>query len=289
MLHLHDSSKRVWLCVGLLAFLFAASGAARAQGRPDDAELLKGLAQPKPAPEGAKAEAAGAKIEAAVAVASQPEAKHSPEAKQPEVKKPGVAPASKNAQAASTLQFSAASYVVPEGGGSVTVTVTRAGPSDSAVSVEYKAANKSASQTSDYTFAAGRLDFASGETAKTFVLITDDSYVEGTESAEVSLSNATGDASLGNPSTASIVINDDRSRSKGFGTSRRSKGCRARACFRAARTAHPRSSCAPGIRPGTSSRYASSQTTHTTTTTGFSRPSASVATQTRTATASRTS
>jgi hypothetical protein len=234
MLHLHDTGRRIWLSVILPAMLFGAAGATRAQSRPGTADLISAYGPSNAAPRAVSAfadESAAAVVTASapcdkagrggdcLSAASDASAKaggtdanaKQPDVKQPDAKQPGLAPAPKQAQAsASTLQFSAAGYSVPEGGGSVLVTVTRTGPSDSVVTVEYHVANKTASQTSDFTYAAGKLTFASGETSKSFsVLITDDSYVESTESAEVSLGAVTGDASLGNPSTASLVIADD--------------------------------------------------------------------------------
>jgi hypothetical protein len=127
------------------------------------------------------------------------------------VKRPTPAPARTEAQAATTtLQFSAPSYTTPEGGGSIPITVTRVGPSDAVVTVDYRVSDNTATQKNDFTFAAGKLTFASGETAKSFtVLITEDSYVEGTELATITLSDVTGDASLGNPSTATLVVISD--------------------------------------------------------------------------------
>ena len=52
--------------------------------------------------------------------------------------------------------------------------------------------------------------FAANETSKTFnVLITQDSYVEGTESLQLFLSNPTGGAVLGAQSTSTLQILDD--------------------------------------------------------------------------------
>src|SRR5437868_15164103 len=45
-----------------------------------------------------------------------------------------------------TLQFSSASYVVGEGDGSATITVTRAGDTSSAVAVDYASSDGSASE-----------------------------------------------------------------------------------------------------------------------------------------------
>lgn len=53
----------------------------------------------------------------------------------------------------------------------------------------------------DYTRAAGTLQFADGETEKTFsVLLSDDSYAEGTETTHLRLSNPAGGVVLGQTS-----------------------------------------------------------------------------------------
>src|SRR6185369_11017160 len=66
-----------------------------------------------------------------------------------------------------------------------------------------------ASERSDFTTAVGHLRFAPGETSKTFVVfVTDDAYLEGSESFTVALSNPQG-VSVGNQSTASITIMDN--------------------------------------------------------------------------------
>jgi len=109
------------------------------------------------------------------------------------------------------LQFSAPSYSVVEDCTRVTITVTRSGPVTGATTVDYSTANATASDRSDYTTALGTLRFAAGETSKTFdLLINEDSYVEGTETATIILSNPAGGI-LGNPSTATLEIVDDAS------------------------------------------------------------------------------
>jgi hypothetical protein len=113
---------------------------------------------------------------------------------------------------AAFVQFSAQSYFVNEGDGSANITVTRTGDTSSAVSVNYFTGDAGvATQKSDYTMASGTLNFALGETSKTFrVLITDNAYVQGLHSLFLQLANATGGAVLGSPTfvTLSIVDND---------------------------------------------------------------------------------
>ena len=76
--------------------------------------------------------------------------------------------------------------------------LTAPGSSNGAVTVDYAVHDSTASQKSDYSTASGTLSFATGETSKSFtVLINDDSFVEGTEFIDLSLSNPTGGATLG--------------------------------------------------------------------------------------------
>ena len=106
------------------------------------------------------------------------------------------------------VQFSASSYNVNEDCTTVTITVNRIGDTSGAASVDYNTADVIASERRDYTTALGKLRFAPGETAKSFVvLINEDSYVEGPESFNVNLSNPSG-VGLG-AAVATVQINDD--------------------------------------------------------------------------------
>ena len=110
----------------------------------------------------------------------------------------------------SVVQFSAATYNVQEDMTFKTVTVVRNGDVSGPATVDYITGNVSASQRTDYTAASGTLRFAANESSKSFdVLINEDIKLEGTETFTVTLSNGTGQALLGTPSTASIVITDD--------------------------------------------------------------------------------
>jgi hypothetical protein len=130
-----------------------------------------------------------------------------------------------SSSAASSLQFSAANYMVSESGGRATVTVTRLGDTSTAATVRYatadnggsrvvcSAANGNALAHCDYTSTFGTLAFAAGETFKTIVVpITDDAYAEGNENFSIGLSNAAG-AILGSPNSATITITDNESAS----------------------------------------------------------------------------
>jgi hypothetical protein len=123
---------------------------------------------------------------------------------------------------ASSLQFSAANYMVSESAGRATVTVTRLGDTSTAANVSYatsdnagpsncNANNGNASARCDYTSTVGTLKFAAGETFKTIVVpLTDDNYAEGNENFSISLTNAAGTA-LGSPNVATVTITDNES------------------------------------------------------------------------------
>ncbi|MFN2623250.1 MAG: Calx-beta domain-containing protein [Chthoniobacterales bacterium] len=110
----------------------------------------------------------------------------------------------------STIQFSSATYSVNESAGSVAVTVVRSGGVQLVVSASYSTTNGTAQAPSDYTASSGTVTFASGETQKTIVIpINEDPLVEGDETFNVTLSNPSNGATLGNPSSASATIIDD--------------------------------------------------------------------------------
>jgi hypothetical protein len=110
----------------------------------------------------------------------------------------------------SVVQFSASTYNVNENLTFKTITVTRTGDISGPATVDYITEGVTASQRSDYTFAGGTLRFGANESSKTFdVLISEDIKLEGTETFTITLSNGTGQALLGTPSTASVVILDD--------------------------------------------------------------------------------
>jgi uncharacterized repeat protein (TIGR01451 family) len=122
------------------------------------------------------------------------------------------------------LVFSASTYNTTESSFAATITVRRIGDTSSAVTVDYATPDDSSapppilpcstpgfvSSRCDFDAATGTLRFAPGDLVKTFdVLISQDNYVEGTESIVLTLSNPTNGALLGSPSTANLVIADD--------------------------------------------------------------------------------
>jgi subtilisin-like proprotein convertase family protein len=110
---------------------------------------------------------------------------------------------------AGTVQFSSATYSVNENGGTATITVTRTGGT-SAFSVNYATSNGTATAGLDYTAASGTLNFADGETSKTFnVSIIDDTLAEPNETVNLALSGPTNGATIGTPGTAVLTIVDN--------------------------------------------------------------------------------
>ena len=110
-----------------------------------------------------------------------------------------------------TLQFSAASYSVGEGGGSATITVTRTGGSAGAVGVTFAATNGTATAPGDFTATSQTVSFASGDTAAKTVTVPigDDAVVESSETVNLALSAPTGGATLGSPATAVLTVTDN--------------------------------------------------------------------------------
>jgi hypothetical protein len=133
-------------------------------------------------------------------------------------------PAQASINTTATVQFSAAGYSVGEAAGGVTVTVTRAGDTSLPAAVAYQTADTdtftvgcadtannhgSAYARCDFATAVGTLSFAPGETSKTFTVpVIDDAFVEGDETFQVKLADASG-AGLGGPVAATVTIKDN--------------------------------------------------------------------------------
>ncbi|HLM58548.1 MAG TPA: Calx-beta domain-containing protein [Pyrinomonadaceae bacterium] len=117
-----------------------------------------------------------------------------------------------NDDAAGRFQFAGPSYGHPEDGGSVTITVNRVSGLSGAASVNYATTGGTATAGTDYTAVSGTLNFAEGESSKTFsVPLIADTTNEPSETVVMSLSSPTGGALLGVPtSTTLTIINDDQ-------------------------------------------------------------------------------
>ncbi|MCA1618363.1 MAG: DUF4214 domain-containing protein [Acidobacteria bacterium] len=87
--------------------------------------------------------------------------------------------------------------------------VLRGGLTTTRAVVDIASHDGTAKQKGDYTIVVGRLVFEAGETEKTFqVLVNEDGYAEGPESATLILQNPQ-NGTLGAPSTATLQIVDD--------------------------------------------------------------------------------
>jgi hypothetical protein len=119
-----------------------------------------------------------------------------------------------------TVQFSSANYSVSEGSSRVEITLTRSGDTTGAAAVSYATndgaglqncdmVNGMASPRCDYENTIGTVQFAAGETSRSFsVAIVDDSYAEGNETFTVSLNGASG-TTLASQTAASVMIMDN--------------------------------------------------------------------------------
>ncbi len=105
--------------------------------------------------------------------------------------------------------FAAASSSVAESAGSTALLVSLSAPAAGSVSVDYAVTGGSAVDPADFALAAGTLSFAAGESVKSIpVTIAQDSDVEPSETAIVTLSNPTG-LQLGSLSAHALTITDD--------------------------------------------------------------------------------
>src|SRR6185295_9727008 len=110
----------------------------------------------------------------------------------------------------SSIQFSANSYTVSEGAGTVTVTATRNGNTSKAASINYTTSDGTAKNVTDYVGSSGTLQFAPGETFKQFqIAIVDDAYVEPTKTFTIVLSQPVAGVIQGSPFVTTISILDD--------------------------------------------------------------------------------
>jgi hypothetical protein len=111
---------------------------------------------------------------------------------------------------AGSLQLSTTSYNGIENSGTVTIAVTRIGGTAGTVTVDYATSDGSATASIDYSATIGTVTLLDGETGKTFsVPLLDDADYEADETFTVDLSNATGGATLGTASSATVTIIED--------------------------------------------------------------------------------
>ncbi len=112
---------------------------------------------------------------------------------------------------AGNLRFSVADQNAEESGGDRSVTVQRESGTAGAVSVDYASVGGTATAGDDFTAVSGTLSWGGGDgAAKSFQLpILDDSDTEGDETVTLALTEPTGGAGLGAPSTQTVTILDD--------------------------------------------------------------------------------
>ena len=127
------------------------------------------------------------------------------------------------AAATPTVQFSHRTTPSVKQERRVDVTVTRSGDTSGTSTVNYittdtdnftvgcgQPSGGNAFGRCDFATSVDTLTFAPGETSKTFAIpIINDSIAEGSETFGVTLSNATGGATLGAPATATVTITDN--------------------------------------------------------------------------------
>ncbi|NET93572.1 Ig-like domain-containing protein, partial [Okeania sp. SIO1H2] len=106
-----------------------------------------------------------------------------------------------------TLQFSNPTFSVTENEPTAAVTVIRTGGNDGVVSANINLSNGTASQGIDYGNPVPEtIFFADDQTQQTInIPIINDSSVENTETVNLSLSNVTGGATVGQPATLEII------------------------------------------------------------------------------------
>jgi len=110
---------------------------------------------------------------------------------------------------APVIQFSAATYAATEANGQVGLTIQRSSPITHAATVRYTTASGTGTADSDFPAIDATVTFNPGTVAVSFPLIvTNDSLLEGAETANLQLSNVQG-AILGNPSSAVVTIADN--------------------------------------------------------------------------------
>jgi uncharacterized protein (TIGR03118 family) len=113
---------------------------------------------------------------------------------------------------ASLVKFSADEFEVNEADGTIDITVVRSGDTTGTASVNYAPFLESSdghAAANDFTLAPGTLNFAPGDTAKTFsVAVTNDLSIEGDEELELVLSNPTTGAGLAQPNIVELTIHE---------------------------------------------------------------------------------
>jgi hypothetical protein len=107
------------------------------------------------------------------------------------------------------IQVNATNPAVSEGSLRFDVPVIRTGDLSGSSSIDYSTSDGTAKEKSDYNTALGTLRFAPGESSKTVtVFITNDTFLEGNETFNFTLSNP-GGAELVTPDKVTVTIQDN--------------------------------------------------------------------------------
>lgn len=109
-----------------------------------------------------------------------------------------------------TVQFSSNTYNVDEDAGTATITVELSAPAAGDVTVTAATSDGTAEAGSDYEAVNELVTIPTGQESATFdVTIIDDPTDEDIETVSLALSNPTGPATLGTPSSATLTITDN--------------------------------------------------------------------------------
>ncbi|HYO75754.1 MAG TPA: Calx-beta domain-containing protein [Thermoanaerobaculia bacterium] len=108
------------------------------------------------------------------------------------------------------LGFDNGAQAADEGAGNATIIVQRTGGTDGVVTVNYSTTNGTATAPGDFTQTSGTLTFGAGVTTQTIVVpLTNDDAAEGDETFTVTLTNPTGGATIGQPTTFITITDTD--------------------------------------------------------------------------------
>jgi hypothetical protein len=121
-----------------------------------------------------------------------------------------------------TLRFTAMEFGVSEESDDVTIRIERIGGTKGAVTVGYSMSDGTARSGTNYTKTSGTLNFADGDTVKTFTIgIQGNTQIGGSKTVNLTLANPTGGAALDPDRKTSLLrIADDEVASYGSGSFR---------------------------------------------------------------------
>ncbi len=109
------------------------------------------------------------------------------------------------------VQFSAPAYSASASAASVPLTVTRTNGTTGAVTVQYQTVDGTATAGKAYASTTGTLTWADGDSSSKTILVplVTQAPFTGSETFAVTLSNLTGDGSLGSPSTSVVTLSSN--------------------------------------------------------------------------------